>query len=276
MAPRGAVNILRFDPHRPYKRFPGSAVVGKPEGALRAPLRGPQTTCAGITLADHLAVCLPKCVGIALRVDIHGCANIRVPQEFLLDFQIDSKRVKQRGMAVLSAVYNGENGVGTVKELARSYLAVTQDLTWVMNHLKALYRSWAIPCTGQRVYASRYRCEWLAQITEAGVRRRTVPGVLRRLSCPREEPSDGAPHAGPQSISLDIPIYRTRLPDNSALAGTSRNFVRPYLIFFDLTSLMLEHPMPSSKRTCSAHLHFGAGLTRTMEENAGLKPLAST
>ena len=42
----------------------------------------------------------------------------------------------------------------------------------MMNRLKALYRSWAIPCAGQRVYAPRYRSEWLAKITEAGVHRR--------------------------------------------------------------------------------------------------------
>jgi transposase len=47
-----------------------------------------------------------------------------------------------------------------------------QDLTRVMNRLKALYRSWAIPCAGERVYAPRHRNEWLAKITEAGVRRR--------------------------------------------------------------------------------------------------------
>jgi transposase len=73
---------------------------------------------------------------------------------------------------LLSAVYHGENGVRTLKELARSYLAVTQDLTRVMNRLKALYRSWAIPCAGERVYAPRYRGEWLGKISEAGVRRR--------------------------------------------------------------------------------------------------------
>jgi transposase len=71
---------------------------------------------------------------------------------------------------LLSAVYHGENGVRTLKELARSYLAITQDLTRVMNRLKALYRSWAIPCAGERVYAPRHRSEWLAKITEAGVR----------------------------------------------------------------------------------------------------------
>jgi len=73
---------------------------------------------------------------------------------------------------LLSAVYHGENGVRTLKELARSYLAVTQDLTRVMNRLKALYRSWAIPCAGERVYAPRHRQQWLVKITEPGVRRR--------------------------------------------------------------------------------------------------------
>ena len=73
---------------------------------------------------------------------------------------------------LLSPVYHGENGVRTLKELARSYLALTRDTTRVMNRLKALYRSWAIPCAGQRVYAPRYRSQWLGKITEAGVHRR--------------------------------------------------------------------------------------------------------
>ena len=41
-----------------------------------------------------------------------------------------------------------------------------------MNRLKAIYRGWGIACAGQQVYAPRYRAEWLAKITEAGVRRR--------------------------------------------------------------------------------------------------------
>ena len=73
---------------------------------------------------------------------------------------------------LLSPVYHGENGLRTLRELARSYLAITRDLTRVMNRLKALYRSWAIPCAGQQVYAPRYRSEWLGKIREAGVRRR--------------------------------------------------------------------------------------------------------
>ena len=41
-----------------------------------------------------------------------------------------------------------------------------------MNRLKALYRSWSIPCAGPSVYAPRHRAEWLSKITQAGVRRR--------------------------------------------------------------------------------------------------------
>jgi transposase len=72
----------------------------------------------------------------------------------------------------LSAVYHGEPGIRTLKELARSYLTLTRDLTRVMSRLKALYRSWAIPCAGEQVYSARYRAEWLAKISEGGVRRR--------------------------------------------------------------------------------------------------------
>jgi transposase len=72
----------------------------------------------------------------------------------------------------LHAVYHGETGIRALKELARSYLTLTRDTTRVMNRLKALYRSWAIPCAGQRVYAPRYRSQWLGKISEAGVRGR--------------------------------------------------------------------------------------------------------
>ena len=70
----------------------------------------------------------------------------------------------------LHSVYHGEHGMRTLKELGRSYLTVTQDVTRGMNRIKALYRSWAIPCSGTTVYASRHRAEWLAKIVEPGVR----------------------------------------------------------------------------------------------------------
>jgi transposase len=73
---------------------------------------------------------------------------------------------------MLRAVYHGENGLRTLRELGRSYQTISKDLTRVMNRLKALYRGWAIPCAGTQVYAARYREEWLNKIPQAGVRRR--------------------------------------------------------------------------------------------------------
>jgi transposase len=72
----------------------------------------------------------------------------------------------------LEPVYHGETGVRMLRELARSYLTIVKDLSRVMNRLKALYRSWAIPWAGRDVYYGRHRAEWLAKIREAGVRRR--------------------------------------------------------------------------------------------------------
>ena len=70
----------------------------------------------------------------------------------------------------LKPVYHGDHGVRTLKELGRSYLTLTKDLTRGMNRIKALYRSWAIPCGGTSVYAPRHRAEWLAKLMEPGVR----------------------------------------------------------------------------------------------------------
>jgi len=92
-------------------------------------------------------------------------------------------------MNKLNPVYHGEQGIRTLKELARSYLTITRDLTRVMSRLKAIYRSWAIPCAGQQVYAPRFRAEWLAKISEAGVRRRAelYYQQLDALRCLRQE-----------------------------------------------------------------------------------------
>jgi transposase len=73
---------------------------------------------------------------------------------------------------MLRPVYHGENGLRTLRELARSYQTISKDSTRVMNRLKALYRGWSIPCAGTQVYAPRYREEWLNKIPQAGVRRR--------------------------------------------------------------------------------------------------------
>jgi hypothetical protein len=96
----------------------------------------------------------------------------------LLNVGNKSDRIDARKLAellrsnLLRPVYHGEHGVRTLKELSRSYLAISSDLARVMTRLKAVYRSWAIPCAGKQVYAPRDRAQWLSKITEAGVRRR--------------------------------------------------------------------------------------------------------
>jgi transposase len=87
--------------------------------------------------------------------------------------RIDARELADRlYMNKLSSVYHGEAGVRTLKELARSYLTISKDLARVMTRVKAIYRSWGIPCAGKQVYAPRHRAEWLAKITEVGVLRR--------------------------------------------------------------------------------------------------------
>jgi len=70
---------------------------------------------------------------------------------------------------MLRPVYHGEHSLRTLRELARSYQTISQDLNRVMNRVKALYRGWSIPCAGAQVYALHYREEWLQKIEHAGV-----------------------------------------------------------------------------------------------------------
>ena len=87
--------------------------------------------------------------------------------------RIDARKLAEllRGNQ-LKPVYHGETGVRMLRELSRSYLTIVKDLSRVMNRLKAVYRSWAIPCAGRDVYYRRHRAQWLDKIREAGVRRR--------------------------------------------------------------------------------------------------------
>src|ERR1700720_2049983 len=107
----------------------------------------------------ELVVCNPR--KIALLKD--GSKSDRIDAHKLADLLYMNK---------IKSVYHGEHGLRMLKELSRSYLTITKDLGRVMNRLKALYRSWAIPCAGTQVYAPRYRSEWLSKIGEAGVHRR--------------------------------------------------------------------------------------------------------
>jgi transposase len=87
--------------------------------------------------------------------------------------RVDARKLSDLFRAgLITPVYHGESGIRTLRELSRSYLTVSKDLTRVMNRLKGLYRSWAIPCGGQQVYSTRQRVAWLEKLRETGVRRR--------------------------------------------------------------------------------------------------------
>jgi hypothetical protein len=83
--------------------------------------------------------------------------------------KIDARQLADRlRLHDLKSDYHGETGARMLRELARSYLTVVKDLSRVMNRLKAIYRSWAIPCAGRDVYHTRHRPQWLEKILEAG------------------------------------------------------------------------------------------------------------
>ena len=97
--------------------------------------------------------------------------------------RVDARKLSDLLRAgLITPVYHGESGIRTLRELGRSYVTVNQDLTRVMNRLKAIYRSWAIPCAGQEVYSPRHRAVWLEKLREAGVRRRAEQ-LYQQLDC---------------------------------------------------------------------------------------------
>jgi transposase len=108
---------------------------------------------------QHIVVCNPR-RNVLLK---EGSKSDKVDAGKLAD-------LLRSGM--LRAVYHGENGLRTLRELGRSYQTISKDLTRVMNRLKALYRGWGIACAGTQVYAARCGEEWLSKIPQAGVRRR--------------------------------------------------------------------------------------------------------
>jgi transposase len=87
--------------------------------------------------------------------------------------RVDARKLAELlGTNQVKAVYHEKHGTRALKELGRSYLTLTKDMTRVMNRIKGVYRSWAIPCAGTKVYSPRHRGEWLAQLVEPGVRLR--------------------------------------------------------------------------------------------------------
>ena len=142
--------------------------------------------------------------------------------------RVDARKLSDLLRAgLLTPVYHGESGVRTLRELCRGYLTINKDLTRVMNRLKALYRSWAIPCAGDKVYSPRHRNTWLEKLSEAGVRRRAeqlyqqldmllqIRREVRRelLTESRKHPAQELlrqiPRMGPIRVALVIALLQT-------------------------------------------------------------------
>jgi transposase len=89
-----------------------------------------------------------------------------------------SDRVDARHLAELlrhgslRAVYHGEHGTRSLKELVRCYECLVEDLTRVKNRLKAIFRARAIASYGRALYQASQREAWLQQLAESGARLR--------------------------------------------------------------------------------------------------------
>src|SRR2546429_9469993 len=90
-----------------------------------------------------------------LQPQVHEILVCNPRRNALLKEGSKSDKVDVRKLAellrtgMLRPVYHGENGLRTLRELARSYQTISKDLTRVMNRLKALYRGWGIPCAAR-------------------------------------------------------------------------------------------------------------------------------
>ena len=127
----------------------------------------------------------------------------------------------------LRAVYHGSPHRSTLRELTRTYQNVVEDATRVMQRLKALFRARGIKTPGKRVYHPKNREEWLAKLTDEGVRFRAQVlyaqlDVLRELrpkvkgtmvAEARRDPAwsvlRSIPFLGPVRVALILAIMRT-------------------------------------------------------------------
>jgi transposase len=73
---------------------------------------------------------------------------------------------------LVTPVYHGEQGMRVLKELVRNYDCLVQDSIRMMNRLKAIFRSRAIPCAGPKIYKVANREQWLKLLTDSGARMR--------------------------------------------------------------------------------------------------------
>jgi transposase len=142
--------------------------------------------------------------------------------------QSDADHLSRRLLAGdLRAVYHGSSERQTLVELVRTYLNVVEDSTRTMQRIKSLFRARAIRAPGINVYSPTHRQEWLAKLTDRGVRFRaevllTELDVLRELrpkakdtmlALARRDPDwavlNDIPYIGPVRASLILATMKT-------------------------------------------------------------------
>ena len=84
---------------------------------------------------------------------------------------IDAEKLAQLlRLGALKEVWQHSAEQSCLKELVRTHENLISDCIKVMNRIKAVYRSQAIKCAGTCVYQASKRDEWLAKLSEPGMR----------------------------------------------------------------------------------------------------------
>ena len=118
--------------------------------------------------------------------------------------RIDARKLAELLRAgMLSPVYHGQTSTLTVKELGRTYTALTEDTTRVMSRLKALYRSQAIPTEGKKLYTKRRREQWLGNLGKPGDRRDVHQCFGKVITCSISSQKGTCPSRGNKCLAFD-------------------------------------------------------------------------
>jgi len=112
------------------------------------------------------------------------CDRRGAPRQGTKGDQVDADHLSEllrRGG--LRTVYHGSAQRGVLKELTRTYRNLVEDSTRVMLRLKALFRARGIRTAGRGAYHEAQQAQWLAKLSDAGVRFRaeTLYGELAVL-----------------------------------------------------------------------------------------------
>lgn len=110
-------------------------------------------------LVDRLVVCDPK----------HNRRRMGTNRNDRIDAATLAELLR---LNAVKAVYHGEHGTRTLKQLMRSYECFVTDITRVKNRLKAVYNSRAMRSRGRELYHTSKRAGWIEKLENAGERKR--------------------------------------------------------------------------------------------------------